>query len=107
MFDKSRCDDEFIWNSSICKCECDKSCDIRQYSDYENCKYKKELIDKLVEECSENIDRNNMIHNATLNDYRKVCQSCTIYIVLLVIAFLIIIGICSAFFLFLFVFKKR
>ena len=62
MFDKSRCDDEFIWNPSICKCECDKSCDIRQYLDYENCKYKKELIDKLVEECSKNIDRNNMIH---------------------------------------------
>ena len=27
-----------------------------------------------------------MIHNATLNDCEKVCKSCTIYIVLLVIA---------------------
>ena len=33
----------------------------------------------------------------TLNDYENVCGSCTIYIVLFVIAFLIIIGISSAF----------
>ena len=26
-----------------------------------------------------------MIHNGTLNDHKKVCNSCTIYIVLLVI----------------------
>ena len=34
------------------------------------------LVDKLVEECSENIDGNKMIHNETLdgillNDYKK------------------------------------
>ena len=29
------------------------------------------LIDKLVEECSENIDGNEMIYNDTLNDYGK------------------------------------
>ena len=34
-----------------------------------------------------------MIHN----DYRKVCNSCTTYIVLFVIGFLIIIGISSTF----------
>ena len=38
-----------------------------------------------------------MIYNGTLNDYRKVCNSCTIYIALFVIAFLIIIVISSAF----------
>ena len=47
-----------------------------------------------------------MIHNVNLNDYRKVCKSCTIYVVLLVIASLMIIGISSAFFLFPLVFKK-
>ena len=25
---KCRCDDGFIWNASICECECYKSCDI-------------------------------------------------------------------------------
>ena len=26
----------FIWNPSNCECECDKSCDVGEYSDYEN-----------------------------------------------------------------------
>ena len=58
------------------------------------------LVDKLVEECSENIDENEMIYNGTLNDYEKVCNSSTINTVLFVIAFLIIIGISSAYFYF-------
>ena len=37
-----------------------------------------------------------MIYNTTLNDYGKVCNSCTIYIVFFAIAFLIIIGISSS-----------
>ena len=36
-----------IWSSS--NCECDKSCDIWQYLDYESCKYRKKLIDALVD----------------------------------------------------------
>ena len=39
-----RCDDEFIWNPSICKCECDKSCDVGEYLDYANCKCRKRFI---------------------------------------------------------------
>ena len=80
--DKERCDKGFIWNPSNCKCECDKSCDVGEYLDYENCKCRKRLTDKLVEECSENIDANKMIYNDTLNDYGKICGSCTIYILL-------------------------
>ena len=41
-----------------------------------------------------------MIYNSTLNDYEKVCNSCTIYIVLFVIAFLISIAIGSMYFYF-------
>ena len=51
-----RCERRFIWNPSICGCECDASCDVGEYLDYENCKCRKRLIDKLVEEYSENID---------------------------------------------------
>ena len=47
-----------------------------------------------------------MIYNGTLNDYENVCNSCTIYIVLLVIAFLIIIGISSAHFYFYWYLKR-
>ena len=53
MIDKGRCDNGFIWNPSIC--ECDKSCNIGQYLDYKSCKCRKELINKLTEECSEDI----------------------------------------------------
>ena len=55
------------------------------------------MVDNLVEECSENIDESEMIYDATLNYYENVCGSCTVSIVLFVIAFLIIISISSAF----------
>ena len=65
---KRRCNEGFIWNPSKCGCECDKSCDLEQYLDYESCNCRKKLIDKLVEECSEDINGNEMIFNGTLND---------------------------------------
>ena len=75
--------------------------------EYVNCKCRKRLIDKLAEECNEDIDGNEMIYNTTLN--KKVCNFCTIYTVLFVIAFLIIVGITSAFICYLFslVLKKK
>ena len=104
MIDKGRCDNGYIWNPSIYKC--DKSCDVGEYLDYENCKCRKKLIDKKTEECSEDIDGNEMVYNVTLNDDRKICNSCTIYVVLLVIACLLIIGISSAFFIYVDIQKK-
>ena len=71
LIDKEICDKGFIWNPSNCECECDKSCHVGEYLDYENCKYRKMLVDELVEECSENIDENEMIYNGTLNDHEK------------------------------------
>ena len=70
---------------------------VGEYLDYENCKCRKEIVDKLVEGCSENIDENGMVFNGTVNDYGEVCNSCTIYIVLLVIFLIISIRISSAF----------
>ena len=96
LIEKGRSDKEFIWNPNNCDCECDKSCNVGKYLDCENCKLQNNLVDKLVEECSGNIDENEMIYNKTLNE--NVRNSCTIYIVLLVIAFLIIIS--SAYFYF-------
>ena len=46
----------YIWNPSNCECKCDKSCDLGEYLDYENYKCRKRLVDKLVDECNENID---------------------------------------------------
>ena len=56
------CDKGFIWNPSNCECECDKLCDAGEYLDYKNCKCRKRLIVKLVEEYSENIDGNEMLY---------------------------------------------
>ena len=49
------CDKGFVWNPSSCECECDKSFDIGEYLDYKNCKCRKIIFDKLVDECSENV----------------------------------------------------
>ena len=48
LIDKGVCEKEYIWNRSNCECECDKSCDVGEYLDYEDCKYRKKLADKLV-----------------------------------------------------------
>ena len=92
LIDKEMCDKGFIWNPSNCKCECDRSCETEEFLDYKNCKCRKKKFDKLLDECSENIDGNKMLFNETLNtillnsislnDYKKVFGSCTLYIVL-------------------------
>ena len=56
LFDKGVCDKRYSWIPSNCECKCDKSCDIGEYLDYENCKWRKKLVDKLFDECDENID---------------------------------------------------
>ena len=63
---------------------------------------KKQISCKLVEECRENIGGNKMLHNETLdviplNDYKKACNSCTIYIVLFAVFFITNICIISVF----------
>ena len=55
MIDKGVCDKEYAWNPSNCDCKCDKSCDFGEYLDYENCRCRKRLVDKLMGECIENI----------------------------------------------------
>ena len=56
LIDKSVCDKGFIFNPSNCDCECDKSCGIGEYLDHSNCKFRKKLVDLLVEECTEIIN---------------------------------------------------
>ena len=58
LIDKCLCDKGYIWNPS--NCECDKNCDIGEYLDYENCKCRKRLVDKLIE-CNENIEETSLI----------------------------------------------
>ena len=91
LIDKGLCNKGSIWNPSNCECECDKSCDVREYLDYKNRKCRKKLVDKLVAECAKNIDEvkiteitSTELHSA---GHEKVCVcSCTIYVILAVIA---------------------
>ena len=88
------CNKGFIWNPSNCECECGKSCDVGEYLDYENCKCRKKLVDKLVEECTENI---NEIKISECRSGKNICKcsSCTLYIVLFSVIFTINIGIAT------------
>ena len=107
----------FIWNPTNCECECDKSCDIGEYLDYKNCKCRKKILDKLVGECSENIYENETIDVISLNAiplnaiplnvYKKVCNSCVVYIVLFVAFLITSICICSVFIYFHWYLKKE
>ena len=69
-----------------CDCEFDKSCNIGEYLDYSNCKCRKRLVDKLVEECTESIDETRLIETSAKNRYK--CSSCTVYRVLFWIFFI-------------------
>ena len=94
LIDKGVYDKGFIWNPSNCECECDKSCDIGEYLDYSNCKCRKKLVDKLVEECTESIDEVEITKiTQAENEQKNKCSSCTLYIVLFSIFFTILIGI--------------
>ena len=53
---KSELDKGSIWDPSTCEYECDKPCGVGEYFGYEMYKCRKKLVDKLVDECTKNID---------------------------------------------------
>ena len=87
LVDNCVCDKDFIWNPSNCECECNKACDFSEYLDYKNCKCKKRLVDKLIDECNETIDEEKSTPPENENSYK--CNFCTVYIVLFSIFFII------------------
>ena len=98
LIDKGVCNKGFIWNPSNCKCVCDKSCDVSQYLDYENCKCIKKLVDKLVEECIETVEEVKQAKITLSEDENKCkCHSCTLYIVLVSIIFTTNVGVATYF----------
>ena len=77
LIDKVVCDKRFIWNLSNCECECDKLCDVGKYLDYGNCKCREKSVNKLVEECTENVDEVKLAKIASAEDKNKhKCSSC-------------------------------
>ena len=93
MIDKCVCDKGYACHPSNCACECYKSRDVDEYLDYENCKCRKKLVDKLVEECSENIDEIKLTEVALFEHRNECVCSYTVFIVLPVIALTVSFGI--------------
>ena len=78
LIDKGLCDKGFIWSPSNCGSECDKACDVSEYLDYENCKCRKKLIDKLVDECAETVEEVKLAKiTLARNENEYECNSCT------------------------------
>ena len=107
IIDKGVCDKGFIWNLSNCECECDKACDVSEYLYNENCKYRKKLTDKLVDECAETI-KEVKLAKITLpkNENKYKCNFRTLYIVPISILFTINVGIGAYFVYFRWYLKK-
>ena len=93
LIDKGLCDKRYAWNPSNCECECDKSCDIGEYLDYENCKCRKRLVDKLIEECGEVIDEAKLAGTTLFEHENEYVCFYTVFIVLAVIALTVSIEI--------------
>ena len=94
LIDKGECDKGYAWKPSNSECECNKSCDVGQDLDYENCNCRKSLIDKLVDQGNENIDEEKI---AGKNEHKNKCSSCIPYTVLFSIIITINIGISTYF----------
>ena len=77
LIDNGVCDEGYIWNPSNSECKCDNSCDVGEYLQYANSKCRKRLVDKLVDECTENLEELRISENT--HKY----NSCTLWIVLL------------------------
>ena len=97
MIDKSSCDKGFTSNSSNCEYEWHKSCNVGEYLDCENCKCGKQIDNKLVEECTQNIDEVKLA-KITLAEHGNMCKcSCTLYIELFSVFLTKNIGIGTSF----------
>ena len=46
---------QFLWNPSMCDCECNKTSKIRIYLNIKNCSCEKCLVGKLVLECEDEV----------------------------------------------------
>ena len=94
LIDKGVYNKGYILNPSNCDCECDKSCNIGEYLDYKNCKYRKKPTDKLTDECTETIEEMKLANiTFTENENNYECGSCIFFIVLLIVAFTVFTGI--------------
>ena len=106
LIDKGVFDKGYAWNPSSCKCECDKSCGVGEYLDYENCKCRKRLVGKLVEECNGNIDEVKLAGITLFKHVNECVCFYTVFIVLGVMGLTVSIGI-GAYFAYTFISRNK
>ena len=82
MIDKGVCDKGYAWNPSNCECECYKSYDVVEYLNFESCKCRKRLVDKLVEACNKNIDESKLTEIALFDKVKECVCYYAVFIVL-------------------------
>ena len=107
LIDKGVSDEGFIWNPSNFECECDKSCEVGEHLDHEKCICRKKLVDKSVNECTGNVEELKLAKitlSADENEHK--CSSCTLYIVLCSVIFIVNVGIGTYFIYFHWYLKK-
>ena len=98
----------FIWNPINFEFECDKACDIGEYLDYEHCKYRKKLVKKLFDECTETVEEVKLARiTYAENENCYKCSSRTVYYVLFWIFFTINDGGKGAYFIYFCGYLKR
>ena len=69
-----------------------------EYLDYENCKCKKQLVDKLVDECTETVEEVKLAEiTLAENENNYKFSSCTVCSVLMIVVFTIFTGITTYF----------
>ena len=62
-----------------------------EYLDYGNCKCRKNLVDKLIDECTETIEEMKLVNiTFTENENNYEHNSCMVYIVLMIVVFTIL-----------------
>ena len=101
-------DKGLIWNPSNHECECDKACDVGEYLGYENCNYRKKIVDKLVDECTETVEEVKLAKIILAeNENSCKCSSYTMYTVLFWICFTINVGGTGAYFVYFHGYLKK
>ena len=67
------------WGPIFAGWECDKSCNIGEYLENSNCKFRKKIVNKLVEKCTEIIEETRLVEKTLdKNENKDECSSCTV-----------------------------
>ena len=93
LTDKGICEKGFFLNPCNCECESDTNCDFSEYLDFENYKWRKKLVDKLIDERTETIEVKLAKIPLSGNENEHKYSFCKVYIVLMIVVFTIFIGI--------------